>query len=74
MVTLNTHTCIFFYLASLFFRTKPSLPLPESIRQLGANNKTSNKDDPLKHGGRIRSFPHEEGNWATLVYIPCKLI
>lgn len=29
-------------------------------------------DDPNFHEGRIRSFPHERGNWATYVYIPCK--
>ncbi|XP_068917572.1 U6 snRNA phosphodiesterase 1 [Tenebrio molitor] len=27
-------------------------------------------DDPSSHEGRIRSFPHERGNWATYVYIP----
>lgn len=27
-------------------------------------------DDPSKHDGRIRSFKHERGNWATYVYIP----
>jgi len=28
-------------------------------------------DDPGLHEGRIRSFAHERGNWASLVYIPC---
>ncbi|XP_017057644.1 U6 snRNA phosphodiesterase [Drosophila ficusphila] len=27
-------------------------------------------DDPSLHGGRIRSFKHERGNWATYVYVP----
>ncbi|KAH8354128.1 hypothetical protein KR084_000868 [Drosophila pseudotakahashii] len=27
-------------------------------------------DDPAQHGGRIRSFKHERGNWATYVYVP----
>ncbi|XP_050745102.1 U6 snRNA phosphodiesterase 1 isoform X2 [Drosophila biarmipes] len=27
-------------------------------------------DDPALHGGRIRSFKHERGNWATYVYVP----
>ncbi|XP_053552891.1 U6 snRNA phosphodiesterase 1 [Bombina bombina] len=27
-------------------------------------------DDVTKHGGRIRNFKHERGNWATYVYIP----
>lgn len=26
-------------------------------------------DDPLNHDGRQRSFKHERGNWATLIYI-----
>ncbi|EFN74479.1 UPF0406 protein CG16790, partial [Camponotus floridanus] len=29
-------------------------------------------DNPSDHDGRIRSFKHERGNWATLVYIDCK--
>ncbi|XP_014443276.1 U6 snRNA phosphodiesterase isoform X3 [Tupaia chinensis] len=28
------------------------------------------EDDSAKHGGRVRTFPHERGNWATHVYIP----
>lgn len=27
-------------------------------------------DDPNRHEGRLRSFKHERGNWATYVYIP----
>ncbi|XP_066875792.1 U6 snRNA phosphodiesterase 1 isoform X5 [Kogia breviceps] len=27
-------------------------------------------DDSAKHGGRVRTFPHERGNWATHVYVP----
>lgn len=27
-------------------------------------------DNPALHGGRIRSFKHERGNWATFVHIP----
>ncbi|XP_017103463.2 U6 snRNA phosphodiesterase 1 isoform X1 [Drosophila bipectinata] len=27
-------------------------------------------DDPAQHGGRIRSFKHERGNWATYIYVP----
>lgn len=29
-------------------------------------------DDCSKHEGRLRTFPHERGNWATHVYVPCK--
>ncbi|XP_029420254.1 U6 snRNA phosphodiesterase isoform X5 [Nannospalax galili] len=28
------------------------------------------EDDSAKHGGRVRTFPHERGNWATHIYIP----
>ncbi|EFX66971.1 hypothetical protein DAPPUDRAFT_302251 [Daphnia pulex] len=27
-------------------------------------------DDPSQHGNRIRSFPHERGNWASFIYLP----
>ncbi|XP_068116111.1 U6 snRNA phosphodiesterase 1 [Hyperolius riggenbachi] len=27
-------------------------------------------DDTTRHGGRMRSFPHQRGNWATYVYVP----
>lgn len=30
-------------------------------------------EDSSLHGGRIRSFKHERGNWATYVYLPCKI-
>lgn len=29
-------------------------------------------DISSEHGNRVRSFPHERGNWATFVFIPCK--
>jgi len=46
------------------------LALPESI--LSWKGVTYNEevlDDPLDHDGRVRSFKHERGNWATLIYI-----
>ncbi|NXC50728.1 USB1 phosphodiesterase, partial [Penelope pileata] len=27
-------------------------------------------NDSSRHGGRVRCFPHERGNWATYVYLP----
>lgn len=36
-------------------------------------NKKSNKNSEEDHQMRIRSFEHVEGNWATHVYIDCKL-
>lgn len=31
-------------------------------------------EDCSLHAGRIRSFKHERGNWATYVYLPCELV
>lgn len=46
------------------------LALPASILSLkGVTNHEEVIDNPLDHDGRIRSFKHERGNWATLVYI-----
>ncbi|XP_053999170.1 U6 snRNA phosphodiesterase 1 [Hylaeus anthracinus] len=46
------------------------LPLPESIATWkGVPHHEEVNDDPVKHDGRVRSFKHERGNWATLVYI-----
>jgi hypothetical protein len=30
-------------------------------------------EDVIKHEGRSRSFPHVAGNWATYVFVPCKV-
>ncbi|XP_076633404.1 U6 snRNA phosphodiesterase 1 [Colletes latitarsis] len=49
------------------------LPLPESITTWrGVPHHDDTNDDPLEHEGRVRSFKHERGNWATLVYIDYK--
>ncbi|KAL6261179.1 hypothetical protein P5V15_008703 [Pogonomyrmex californicus] len=46
------------------------LALPDSISSWkGVSYHEEVVDDPLGHDGRIRSFKHERGNWATLVYI-----
>ncbi|XP_078046485.1 U6 snRNA phosphodiesterase 1 isoform X2 [Augochlora pura] len=46
------------------------LPLPGSIAAWkGVPHHEEVNDDPLEHDGRIRSFKHERGNWATLVYL-----
>ncbi|XP_035233979.1 U6 snRNA phosphodiesterase-like [Stegodyphus dumicola] len=45
-------------------------PLPLEIQKMyGELSQTEIKDDPAKHGGKIRVFPHERGVWATYVYI-----
>ncbi|NXY51556.1 USB1 phosphodiesterase, partial [Ceuthmochares aereus] len=30
-------------------------------------------EDSTRHGGRMRVFAHERGNWATHVYLPCRV-
>ncbi|XP_018324997.1 U6 snRNA phosphodiesterase [Agrilus planipennis] len=50
-------------------RLQIRLPVPNLvINQVNLNPVPL--DDPKQHDGRIRSFPHERGNWATYVYIP----
>lgn len=47
------------------------LPLPSTIRGLFENKNDDHPEDkPDSHDGRIRSFPHQRGNWSTYVYIP----
>ncbi|XP_024224630.1 U6 snRNA phosphodiesterase isoform X2 [Bombus impatiens] len=46
------------------------LPLPRSITSWkGVPHHEEVDDNPLQHEGRVRSFKHERGNWATLIYI-----
>lgn len=50
---------------------KQRLPLPMELLGMFANKSETNvtTDDESAHQGRIRSFPHERGNWATHVFI-----
>lgn len=49
----------------------PKLPVPFNILSMfGDQDKSCVQDDPAVHEGRIRSFAHERGNWASLIYIP----
>ncbi|XP_038662812.1 U6 snRNA phosphodiesterase isoform X2 [Scyliorhinus canicula] len=44
------------------------LPVPESV--MGMFKELEEElDDSVQHDGRIRSFPHQRGNWSTLVYL-----
>ncbi|PNF43255.1 U6 snRNA phosphodiesterase [Cryptotermes secundus] len=45
------------------------LPLPSPLMSFIPSSKNK-VDNPVEHDGRIRSFPHERGNWSTYVYIP----
>ncbi|KAE8609294.1 hypothetical protein XENTR_v10011768 [Xenopus tropicalis] len=52
-------------------RFLPPLPPPTTVlRMFQDREDDEGLDDRTKHGGRIRSFTHERGNWATYVYIP----
>lgn len=46
-----------------------ALPLPGEILSM-FSSPSSEMNDPTEHHGRIRSFAHTAGNWATFVYIP----
>lgn len=48
------------------------LPLPASVVEMFRDSEEQHMDDSFQHGGRLRSFQHERGNWATYVYVPCK--
>jgi Uncharacterised conserved protein len=52
-------------------RSTSLLPLPIEVSNMFSTSQKDHQDDPALHGGRIRSFAHERGNWASLVYIPC---
>lgn len=45
-------------------RSSECLPLPDSIKTLFSSGK-KHEDNNEVHEGRIRSFEHLEGNWAT---------
>ncbi|KAF2360030.1 U6 snRNA phosphodiesterase Usb1 [Trinorchestia longiramus] len=42
------------------------IPLPKEL----AGEGPSHIDDSSKHQGRVRSFPHDLGNWASIFYLP----
>ncbi|KAL3275219.1 hypothetical protein HHI36_019988 [Cryptolaemus montrouzieri] len=43
------------------------LPVPDCLSKVEIS---SWEDKPSEHQGRVRSFQHERGNWATFIYIP----
>uniref|UniRef100_A0A8C9HWX4 U6 snRNA phosphodiesterase n=1 Tax=Piliocolobus tephrosceles TaxID=591936 RepID=A0A8C9HWX4_9PRIM len=45
-------------------------PVPDSVLNMFPGTEEVPEDDSTKHGGRVRTFPHERGNWATHVYVP----
>ncbi|XP_033928478.1 U6 snRNA phosphodiesterase 1 isoform X2 [Melopsittacus undulatus] len=48
------------------------LPLPADLPG-DPESEEAVTDDSSRHGGRVRSFPHERGNWATHVYLPYRV-
>ncbi|XP_078067163.1 U6 snRNA phosphodiesterase 1 [Mustelus asterias] len=44
------------------------LPVPESVMEM-FKDLEEHLDDNVQHDGRMRSFPHQQGNWSTLVYV-----
>uniref|UniRef100_UPI00358EF3FB U6 snRNA phosphodiesterase 1 isoform X1 n=2 Tax=Myxine glutinosa TaxID=7769 RepID=UPI00358EF3FB len=47
------------------------LPLPASVLAMFPEVEKGPADDPGLHEGRVRSFAHERGNWATHVHLSC---
>ncbi|XP_029290709.1 U6 snRNA phosphodiesterase 1 [Cottoperca gobio] len=50
--------------------SKARLPLPGFLLAMFPDEVDSLTEDSSLHGGRVRSFKHERGNWATYVYLP----
>lgn len=48
------------------------LPLPGCVLAMFPDEVNPQTEDSSLHGGRVRSFKHERGNWATYLYVPCK--
>lgn len=49
---------------------KSRLPVPSCLLTMFPDDVDPQTEDSSLHGGRIRSFKHERGNWATYVYVP----
>uniref|UniRef100_A0A1A8A1V6 U6 snRNA phosphodiesterase 1 n=1 Tax=Nothobranchius furzeri TaxID=105023 RepID=A0A1A8A1V6_NOTFU len=49
---------------------KTRLPVPGCLLDMFPDEDAPQTEDSSLHGGRIRSFKHERGNWATYVYFP----
>ncbi|XP_013889483.1 U6 snRNA phosphodiesterase 1 [Austrofundulus limnaeus] len=49
---------------------KTRLPLPGCLLDMFPDEDDPQTEDSSLHGGRVRSFKHERGNWATYVYSP----
>lgn len=64
-------------------RTSIKLPMLLQVKETNQNTSKNHQvrtsralneiETVEKHQGRTRSFEHVEGNWATHIYIDCKL-
>ncbi|NWI21003.1 USB1 phosphodiesterase, partial [Crypturellus soui] len=52
--------------------TGARLPVPAGVLAMFREQEQAEAtlDDSAQHGGRLRTFPHERGSWATYVYLP----
>ncbi|KAI0226887.1 U6 snRNA phosphodiesterase [Lamellibrachia satsuma] len=64
-------TCNIKRIAGEKFSEISRLPVPSGVLNMFKDEETENQEnDPSKHQGRIRTFAHQRGNWATFVYVP----
>ncbi|KAJ3596722.1 hypothetical protein NHX12_003126 [Muraenolepis orangiensis] len=49
---------------------KARLPVPGCVLAMFPEEEDPETEDQSLHDGRVRSFRHERGNWATYVYFP----
>jgi len=72
---LHYYIVVIIYYAYYCRNENSKLPVPFNILSMfGDQDKPCVQDDPTLHEGRIRSFAHERGNWASLIYIPCECL
>ncbi|XP_075998203.1 U6 snRNA phosphodiesterase 1 isoform X2 [Genypterus blacodes] len=51
-------------------KSRSRLPIPGCLLAMFPEEAEPQTEDSSLHDGRIRSFKHERGNWATYVYFP----
>lgn len=54
-----------------FYVGRQRLPVPDAVKSMfsSTDGAATHIDDPDKHCGKIRTFAHERGNWASYVYV-----
>ncbi|XP_076043323.1 U6 snRNA phosphodiesterase 1 [Oratosquilla oratoria] len=50
-------------------RNRNLIPFPSELLP----HDTGEREDRSQHQGRVRSFTHERGNWASILYVPIQL-